>query len=216
MGRPFPHGAGGSPSPLRNRQSERSAPLLNAHREQSDCIPGAQIGTMTSRQKRPGRTAISLLMVPVIATMLAACGGPPKPTAVPDGRSLVVSFGGVSLNVPRGWSVLDRQVPICGATPEDDAVYAWKEHPGPSPSCSGRLTSAPYIALACPLSNGETVSSTSTTVVGGLKVILEDEGGGIISVWPPPGHPFIYIHTPLDPQIARRISLSVRSAPGGC
>jgi hypothetical protein len=177
---------------------------------------------MTPGRPGPRRAAQALVAMAAVVTLASSCGGTPEPTVKAAEHHLSVSYGGVSIMVPSAWRVANRQPPICGASPEERTVYAWKERPGPYPSCSGRRTSVSYVSLACPLSSNQEPSSTSTTVLGGLKAMVEDEGvprarpSGTISVWLPPGYPYLDVHVPLDPQLAQQIALSLRAGPGVC
>lgn len=178
--------------------------------------------TMTPVEPGPRRAVLALVAMAAVATLVSSCGGIPEPTVKATEHQLFVSYGGVSITVPSIWRVANRQPPICGASPEEHTVYAWKERPGPHPSCPEQLTSVSYVSLLCPLSSNQEPSSTSTTMLGGLRAMVEDEGvprtrlSGTISVWLPPGYPYLYVHVPLDPQLAQRIALSVRAGPGGC
>lgn len=169
---------------------------------------------------RPMPLTRRLLPIALVATLAAgatSCGGPPKLRATSSRNAVVISYAGVSITFPRGWRAVNRPAPICGATPMAHTVYAWKVPSGPSPSCAQVATSVPYATMACP-SQVTTVSSTSTTVVGRLNVILGEDrfSPGIVILSPPPGHPTVYISTPLEPPLAREIALTTRAVAGGC
>lgn len=168
------------------------------------------------RQSRFAPRNLPIALPAALAVVVASCGGPPTLKATRGRSEVVVSYAGVSVTFLRGWRAVNRHAPICGATPKARTVYAWQAPPGPSPSCAEVATSVPYASMVCP-SQATTASSTSTTVLGGLDVILSEDrfSPGIVSLSPPSGYPTVYISTPLEPPLARNIAQTTRAVHGG-
>jgi hypothetical protein len=151
----------------------------------------------------------------IVAAIAASCSGPIEPSVIHGDNSLVVSYGGVEMTLPRDWRIVNRQLPTCGGTPSSRTVYIWTQPSGPAPNCHGGENSISYVSWFCLSSSGAPVSSTSTTVLGGLKALVQDQEGDV-GVWLPSGYPFIDIHVPLDDRLARQLLGTVRSASGHC
>lgn len=202
-------------APPGGQVNDRTRP--DRSRQYGRLMPGRHDHSFHMRPTPFTRRILPIALLATLAAVVASCGGPPKLRATSSRNAVVVSYGGVSITFPRGWRAFNRPAPICGATPRAQTVYAWKVPPGPSPSCARVAASVPYATMACP-SQVTTESSTSTTVLGGLNVILSEDrfSPGIVILSPPSGHPAVYISTPLQPPLARKIALTTRAVSGSC